>query len=58
MNIFIAEQLSKQYTSEESKMIIKKLINEYPICATSKLCLTYAQNLISAGNLDGKLSYI
>ncbi|XP_035728267.1 leucine-rich PPR motif-containing protein, mitochondrial-like isoform X2 [Vespa mandarinia] len=50
--IFIVDQLLKQYTNEESKMILKKLINEYRIGATCKLSLTYAQNLISLGNLD------
>ncbi|XP_046829690.1 leucine-rich PPR motif-containing protein, mitochondrial-like isoform X2 [Vespa crabro] len=50
--IFVTDQLLKRYTNEESKMILKKLINEYRICATCKLSLTYAQNLISLGNLD------
>nr|XP_050860500.1 leucine-rich PPR motif-containing protein, mitochondrial-like [Vespula vulgaris] len=52
MNIFIADQLLKQYTIEESKKILKKLINEYPTYASSQLSLTYAQNLVSVGNLD------
>lgn len=58
MNIFIADQLLQQYTIEESKKILKKLINEYPTYASSQLSLTYAQNLVSVGNLDGKLNFL
>ncbi|XP_047360959.1 leucine-rich PPR motif-containing protein, mitochondrial-like isoform X3 [Vespa velutina] len=50
--IFVTDQLLKRYTNEESKIILKKLINQYRICATCKLSLTYAQNLISLGYLD------
>ncbi|KAL2714763.1 LOW QUALITY PROTEIN: hypothetical protein V1478_015948 [Vespula squamosa] len=50
VNIFIADKLLKKCMTKESKMILKKLINEYPTYVTFQLY--YAQNLILVGNLN------